>query len=47
MTVQLAGEAAVGLAVLEPDRMFFCRGVTQDEAGGDSRGGTWHWPEPA
>ena len=33
----------VGLAVLNPEGMFFNRGVMQDEAG--KSGGTWHWPE--
>jgi hypothetical protein len=33
----------VGLAVLNPEGMFFNRGVMQDED--DCKGGTWHWPE--
>lgn len=33
----------VGLAVLNPEGMFFNRTVLQDEA--DKTGGTWHWPE--
>lgn len=33
----------VGLAVLNPEGMFFNRGVRYD--GGGKRGGTWHWPE--
>lgn len=33
----------VNLAVLNPDGMFFNKGVLQDE--GAHRGGTWHWPE--
>lgn len=35
----------VGLAVLNPEGMFFNRGVHQDED--EKRGGTWHWPERA
>ena len=45
----------VSLAVLNPEGMFFNRGVMQDElppsdkivAGErtEHRGGTWHWPE--
>ena len=31
------------LAVLNPEGMFFNRGVMQDEDG--HQGGTWHWPE--
>lgn len=33
----------VGLAVLNPEGMFFNRTVLQDED--DKTGGTWHWPE--
>lgn len=33
----------VGLAVLNPEGMFFNRDVPQDETG--KTGGTWHWPE--
>lgn len=33
----------VGLAVFNPEGMFFNRGVMQSEEGGE--GGTWHWPE--
>jgi hypothetical protein len=33
----------VGLAVMNPEGMFFNRGVMQAEA--DKTGGTWHWPE--
>lgn len=33
----------VGLAVLNPEGMFFNRAVMQAEA--DHVGGTWHWPE--
>ena len=33
----------VSLAVLNPEGMFFNRGVLQDED--QHRGGTWHWPE--
>ena len=33
----------VGLAVLNPEGMFFNRRVVQMEHGRD--GGTWHWPE--
>lgn len=35
--------AKVGLAVLNPEGMFFNRGVPQSED--KHRGGTWHWPE--
>jgi len=42
----------VGLAVLNPEGMFFKQGVPYDggDGGGRSRaggysGGTWHWPE--
>ena len=43
--VEDAGEPdpTVGLAVLNPEGMFFNREVEQDEDG--HRGGTWHWPE--
>ena len=37
------GAPVVGLAVLNPEGMFFNRGVTQAEVGHE--GGTWHWPE--
>jgi hypothetical protein len=33
----------VDLCVLNPEGMFFNRGVSQDEP--TKRGGTWHWPE--
>ncbi len=33
----------VSLAVLNPEGMFFNRGVMQSEH--DHAGGTWHWPE--
>lgn len=33
----------VGLAVLNPEGMFFNRGCMQSEGSHD--GGTWHWPE--
>lgn len=33
----------VDLAILNPEGMFFNRGVMQAEA--DHVGGTWHWPE--
>lgn len=33
----------VDLCVLNPEGMFFNRGVRQDD--GEHRGGTWHWPE--
>ncbi|MCX5587536.1 hypothetical protein [Streptomyces erythrochromogenes] len=33
----------IGLAVLNPEGMFFNRYVPQSEA--EHRGGTWHWPE--
>jgi hypothetical protein len=33
----------VGLAVLNPEGMFFNRGCMQSELGHE--GGTWHWPE--
>ncbi len=36
----------VGLAVLNPEGMFFNRGVLLSKAGDDEhKGGTWHWPE--
>lgn len=35
----------VGLAVLNPEGMFFNRGVVQSEVG--KVGGTWHWPAKA
>lgn len=35
----------IGLAVLNPEGMFFNRHVPQSEA--EHRGGTWHWPERA
>lgn len=35
----------VGLAVLNPEGMFFNRAVHQDEH--NTHGGTWHWPERA
>lgn len=33
----------VGLAVFNPEGLFFNRAVLQDEE--TKRGGTWHWPE--
>lgn len=33
----------LNLCVLNPEGMFFNKGVLQDE--GEHRGGTWHWPE--
>lgn len=36
------GEAHVGLAVMNPEGMFFNRSVLEGEK---SEGGTWHWPE--
>ncbi|XUM01218.1 hypothetical protein ACQ86F_31560 [Streptomyces venezuelae ATCC 10712] len=33
----------VGLAVLNPEGMFFNRYVPRSED--EHRGGTWHWPE--
>ncbi len=38
---------AVDLCVLNPEGMFFNRGVVQFEDFGavPKRGGTWHWPE--
>jgi hypothetical protein len=33
----------VGLAVLNPEGVFFNRGCKQSEGSHD--GGTWHWPE--
>lgn len=32
----------IGLAVLNPEGMFFNRAVGYDET---NAGGTWHWPE--
>jgi hypothetical protein len=37
------GEQPVGLAVLNPEGMFFKRDVPHDED--KNHGGTWHWPE--
>lgn len=34
-----------GMAVLNPEGMFFNRYVPQSED--EHRGGTWHWPERA
>lgn len=36
---------AVDLCVLNPEGLFFNKGVLLDED--NHRGGTWHWPEPA
>ena len=33
----------VGLCVLNPEGMYFSRGVVYVD--GPSQGGTWHWPE--
>lgn len=33
----------LNLCVLNPDGMFFNKGVLQDED--EHRGGSWHWPE--
>jgi hypothetical protein len=42
-------DGTVGLAVLNPEGIFFNRGVAHAEdkaAGTDAHpGGTWHWPE--
>lgn len=35
--------STIDLAVLNPEGMFFNRGVYQDEL--EYHGGTWHWPE--
>lgn len=41
--VEVASDAeVVDLAVLNPEGLFFNRGVVQDEA---KARGTWHWPE--
>ncbi|MEU1496979.1 hypothetical protein [Streptomyces sp. NPDC005732] len=37
------GQVFVGLAVLNPEGMFFNSCVLQDEQ--DHHGGSWHWPE--
>ncbi|MEU5425121.1 hypothetical protein AB0H73_05870 [Streptomyces olivoreticuli] len=37
------GRIRVGLAVLNPEGLYFSRSCPQDETA--SRGGTWHWPE--
>jgi hypothetical protein len=34
-----------GLAVLNPEGMFFKQGVPADFSGAAKAGGTWHWPE--
>ncbi|MFD5708768.1 hypothetical protein ACFWGV_21885 [Bacillus subtilis] len=41
------GPFLVDLAVLNPDGMFFNRGVTHGEPmfDGSHEGGSWHWPE--
>ena len=38
-----SGCCIVSMAVLNPEGMFFDRGVPYDAAA--DRGGTWHWPE--
>jgi len=35
----------VDLCVLNPEGMFFNRGVHQSDSESDHKGGTWHWPE--
>jgi hypothetical protein len=37
------GAMPVDLAVLNPEGMFFNRGVPHSEL--EHHGGTWHWPE--
>jgi hypothetical protein len=41
IVTEVTGEV-IGLAVLNPEGMFFNRGVTE---GVNGEGGTWHWPE--
>lgn len=41
----------VALCVFDPERMYFCQNVPQDQpvqdpqGHVDTKGGTWHWPE--
>lgn len=39
------GTEAVGLAVLNPEGMFFNRTVPFNGGNNGPAGGTWHWPE--
>lgn len=49
IVTEQAGEGAeqainvVGLCILNPEGLFFKRGVPQDQTG--KRPGTWHWQE--
>jgi hypothetical protein len=36
---------SIGLCVLNPEGLFFNRGVHQHESKTGYDGGTWHWPE--
>jgi len=49
MITEFGGESSgedgelVGLAVMNPEGMYFSRGVIHSEI--EHIGGTWHWPE--
>jgi hypothetical protein len=40
--IEATGNYFVDLCVLNPEGIFFNKGVQYDES---HRGGTWHWPE--
>lgn len=42
--VPASAQIGVGLCVLNPEGVFFNRGVFYN-ASSELRGGTWHWPE--
>jgi hypothetical protein len=45
VVTEVADNDVVGLAVLNPEGMFFNRDVHHQED--DHAGGSWHWPERA
>ena len=49
VTAHPEADGTVGLAVMNPEGMFFNRGVPHMEdaaaGAGPNPGGTWHWPE--
>lgn len=43
VVTQVHTDVSIGLAVLNPEGLFFNPAILQDE--GSKSGGTWHWPE--
>lgn len=45
VVTSVINDTTVDLAVLNPEGMFFNRGVYLDGNQAAGAGGTWHWPE--